>query len=486
MATRTDYQRNILDNPVQRAEHFHRYNQRISWFWRAIYGGALLTIIAPIFFGLGDSFLNSLNIIFGILIMFNMVAIFVMEMRIMSQAAESIRSEFQGKTWELLILTGVDTWRLVIGKWLGTITGNIRNILLLYVLRLGALFWGMVYMYLQQDGFRLWSRYYADEYVPAYLSDIRINLQVLLGAAIIMAIFLVLEMMLVASLPLALSLFKTTRKSATWIALGLRIATPIIFMMAIAFLFAGLPVWLGITDYAYDLYSEDVVLIGLGTTFSFADNGILWSLMPLDQMSASNPDRYYRMWNAIGFSQIIGIGLYLLWTGIMLRIAKFAAHQYNVSTPGFIPKSKPKRMIQADPTPSRDKPKVKMSPAKPPQPHQTNLLGIHNPALYRCKVKSYDDALGQLAISVSPINATSPDYILQFQGVSFFTGTMDWTNAKFEVLNDPQLKTFATKQKLNHDTLPVDSKLYAVQSQENRVRIIATDVHITLNNRRNR
>jgi len=476
MATLPNYRQDILDNPVQRAERTHLLQGGMSWFWRAIYASTILAILAPILWGFGVYFHSTLEISLGLLVLINIVMIFVVEMRVMSHAAESIRREFQGKTWDLLILTGVDTWRLILGKWLGSIRGNWREIAYLYVLRVSTFIWGMVALLLQEDGFAAW-RYYRDDVIPAQLMDIRFDAQALIVGASIMALFLVLEMMLVSSLPIALSLFRQTRKAATWIALGLRIGIPLALGLIIIWTSIRLQPTLGTVkqEYSYATYIHysQEVNIGIGSMATvLGDNGFAWSLLSMDSTVSTSPLNKSLFY----LTQLLGIGLYLLWIWVMLRLAHYGAGQHNVSAPGYVPKAKPKRLIQAEHSPT-DKPSTPtITQPKPRSPRDTNLLGIQNPALYRCEVLRYADA--QLEIAVYRITERSPQFTLRFTGVSFFTGVMNWTNAKFEQLEANHLRQYATTQKLDADTLPIGSTLYVVKSQGNRTRILATDVQI--------
>ena len=410
-------------------------------------------------------------------ILLNVVCIFVVEMRIMSHAAESIRREFQGKTWDLLILTGVNTWRLILGKWSGAIRGNRREILFLYFLRVMTFFWAMILSNLRLDGFGWYNS--RSNYPTAYIWDIRFDVDALMMGAIIMAVFLALEIMLVASLPLVFSLFKRTRNSATWIALGLRIGLPLAFGLLILWSAGELESRLGTVKHEYKYsdtvsirYSNEVQtgLAGLATVLG--DNGYTLTAFFFE-------DTYWlRDVSAIPFflSQFLGIGLYLLWIWIMLWLAEAAAFAHNVSLPGFVPKTKPKRLIQAEQTTTNEPTTPAIPQPKPRSPRESNLLGIQNPALYRCEVLRYADA--QLEVAVYRMTERSPDFIVRFGGVSFFIGAMSWTNAKFEELEDSHLRQYASNQKLDADKLLVGSRLYVVQSQGNRTRIIATDVHV--------
>jgi hypothetical protein len=484
MATLPNYRQDILDNPVQRAERAHILRSGMSRFWRAVYAISIFTIIAPILWGFSVHFHKTLEISVALLFFINAVMIFVVEMRVMSHSAESIRREFQGKTWDLLILTGVDTWRLILGKWLGAIRGNRREILFLYALRVSTFMWAFVMFFLPRDGFYS-GRY--DE-IPAQLWNSRIDVDALIIGAVIMAFFLTLEMMLISSLPMALSLFRKTRKSATWIALGLRIGIPIALGVSIGMFMSHFSPELGTVKVEYTYsdwvrydYSPEVNVGIISLATALADNGFgmtgATSLLNTEEFYDSPPSTG-NMLVVFYFTQFIGIGLYLTWIWVMLRLANYGASRYNVSAPGFVFKGKPKRQIKAVQSMTGESPAPTIPQPKPRSPRESNLLGIQNPALYRCEVSRYETS--QLEIAVYRMTERSPEFIVRFIGVSFFTGAMTWANAKFEQLGDKHLRQYASNQKLDADNLPVGSNLYVVKSQGNRTRIIATNVQVEM------
>lgn len=472
MTTLPNYQKDIVDNPIQRIERVHLRRIRMSYFWRGTFFVTILAMIVPILWGGSIFFHQTLEIALTILILLNLMVIFVVEMGLMNQAAESIRREFQGKTWDLLILTGVDTWRLIIGKWMGVIRGNRRDIAFMFVLKMITIFWSMATHFLQMDGFHH-QHYYNSPPQLAYLSDIRIDLTGFLIIGIIIAVYLVVEVLLVTSLPMGFSLFKFTRKNAAWLGLGLRILVPAAIGTFIHMWHYDLVYRLGYAPWWSINYTAEQSMVIFGAATALADNGYGLSALVAGRVQSQTM-------NVMPYilTQLAGIVTYLLWMVLMLRLAVFGAHRSNVSAPGFIPKPKPKRELKIDASNDIATQLSTASTSQPRAPQDSNLLGINNPALHRCKVVTYDDDLSQLAIRVYPMTDTKPVFSLQFTGVSFFTGAMNWDNAKFEVLGDKHLKQFADNQRLDYDTLPNNSKLYVVQSQGNRVRIIASDVRV--------
>lgn len=464
MSTRPNYHKDIADNPVQRHERAHIKRERMSWFSRGLYAIAILTMIVPILWGFSIHFHRTLEIVVVILFILNAVAIFAVEMRIMGNSADSMRREFQGRTWDLLILTGVDTWRLVLGKWLGTIRGHRRDVLFLYSLRFVTFLWGMTIYHLAEDGFRTWC-WRCESREIATLLDVRLDFSIIPIVAIIFAIYLILEVMLVSSLPMAMSLFRKTRKGAVWASLGLRIAIPVAFMMLLAFVFYELPYAFGVVERMWLDYDSalNIILISIGGVL--ADNGFILSGLHLDIGSiTTNTYQAGLLWNVYMVVHLMGIGLYLLWIWVMLRLAKWAAHRRNVSTPGFIPKVKPKRPVFETIA------KTELDTTLEPAPTRTTPKAI----IYRCEVLRHDQT--KLDIAIYKQSETSPQQIIRFKDVSYFTGMTRWQTTHIAVRTNSNLETFTNQYQVNSNRLPIGSKVYELQSSDTPIHIIATSM----------
>lgn len=457
------YHQDIVDNPVQRHERDHLRRERFSWFSRGLYAFTILIMLTPLLLGTFEAhFQYWLEVSFTLLIFLNAVVIFAIEMRIMGSSADAMRREFQGKTWELLILTGVDTWRLILGKWIGVIRGHRRDILFLYLLRFVTFIWGMVFYYLRQDGFYMWR---SD--LSSTIFDIRLDVSVLPTVALIMAVYLMLEMMLVASLPMPLSLLRGSRKGATWGALGMRIFVPMALIAIGAFIFFELPYHLGMVDRWRIDYSPEVWTVLMSIAPILVDNGFLLSGAHLDLnaiMNDSAESGFY--WSIFVTIQILGIGLYLLWTWMNLRLAKFLAFTMNVSAPGFEPKIKPKHPQHQ-----------KMEMATPATANPAPVRTVPKVKVYRCEVVRYDRENAQLHIAIYAQGETSPIETTQFTGVSYFTGMMRWRTTDFSITQGGNLESFANQHHIDYDRLTADSTLYEMQSMDSPVYVIATAVH---------
>jgi hypothetical protein len=99
----------------------------------------------------------------------------------------SISREKQGKTWEALLLTGVDARQLVWGKWWATVRTLWKDYALVWLLRLGMIVWLIVVT----DG-----EFYYRTVVPQFSPE----MVYLLVTAFMVAVYTVLDAMLTAAL----------------------------------------------------------------------------------------------------------------------------------------------------------------------------------------------------------------------------------------------------------------------------------------------
>lgn len=280
--------------------------------WRIIYAVSIFVMIAPLLWGFGEHFLKTLEISMIALLLLNPVIIFVVEVSIIRQVGKSIRYEVQDGTQIPYNSEGFDSWGWLIQIASGIIVHNRRNILFLYILRLVTFFWGMVYFYRRAYEFIGW--YTAD----ATLLDIKFDLNALLSATVILLIFLVLEMLLIVAISLYMNLSRRTHTYATWFTVGLRIGVPLLIAFFIPMSIFALQRLRGEPP-IYNYYDSLDFHVGLeGLIVVLHDNGILWSVAILDRFSSST----YVDYSLFYLAEILGIGLYILWTWIMLRLAK--------------------------------------------------------------------------------------------------------------------------------------------------------------------
>lgn len=305
----------------EKRKHSNRIG--ISRWWWIIYAISIFLMIAPILWGFDKQF--HIIVLFSTLGLcaWNAVMIFVVEILLMRRSSKNIQREFQDTIWDLHNLTEVDTWQLILSKWRDSLRSSCREIIFLYFLRVSTFFWWMVYIHLGQDGFSIFL-FEGGENLIANLSDIRVDLQILSFGAIIMAIFLILEIMLVTALPLAESLFQKTPTSPTLIALGLRVGLPIVLGVAIYSIFLELPYTIGLVERWETYYSSEFHVAVASISLALADNGFGLIALRTNAPSFRELGIYSPDWNTFALMQFVGILLYLLWTWVMLRLAKSA------------------------------------------------------------------------------------------------------------------------------------------------------------------
>ncbi|MEO8392044.1 MAG: hypothetical protein ABI700_03540 [Chloroflexota bacterium] len=149
-----------IDNPVAEAElnHQQRSGSRSKWRrWPTIFGiglalalishlcllvapqiAALLNISA---FDLSDmlsGWFGTVTILLGALIMIHHLSFSTAALQL---ASTSIAREKQGRTWESLLLTGVDARRIILGKWSATLRTLWQIYRPLLLLRFAVAFW---------------------------------------------------------------------------------------------------------------------------------------------------------------------------------------------------------------------------------------------------------------------------------------------------------------------------------------------------------
>ena len=294
---------------IEAEKRKHSNRASMSRRWRIIYAISIFLMLAPLLWGSGEHFLKTLEISMIALFFLNPLLIFVVEVSIIRQVGKSIRYKLQHETQIPHRSEGDDSWGWLVGTASEIIARNRHNILLLYVLRLVTFFWAMVFFHYA----------FLDWVVTGInLIDISFDLNALLSATVIFAVFLVLEMMLIVSIALCMNLAQRTRAYASWFAVGLRIGIPIVFAYFIVFLVNALPRGLGGEPWQTPTYSTEVHAGISGLMSVLCDNGFGWSIVNTELLIFSTPLDYSLFYLA----EMFGIGLYLLWTWIMLRLAK--------------------------------------------------------------------------------------------------------------------------------------------------------------------
>ena len=335
----------ILDNPIQRVEITHLLRDRGGSFWNVVYGFSFVLLIAPILWGFSPHFQKTLEIVVGLLLIVNLTAIIFVETKTISYAVDSIGRELRGKTWELLILTGMDSGSIIEGKWLGVFKFMLRDFGYLYVLRVGALFWIVARTSLIEQGFNLHFQY---SYRPS-LTNVYVSIDAgFIIALVILGVFILLEGGLVTAIGLVTVLFKRTRRHAFGMALFIRILSAILLGLGFTYIIG---LWRFYPEPTARFANHTYELLTV-FTHSLSDNGIVSSFSY--SLSEFNPYTGYwatssdlMMFTIMG--QILGMLPYIFLTIISLFFAKRLAQQHGANEPGFAMKMKLKRGIPTSP-----------------------------------------------------------------------------------------------------------------------------------------
>ncbi len=152
--------RRFIENPVARAELSHQGRAAFNLRWRrfpAIFGLGLaiglisslgLLIVPRLASQIGmratdltdllHGWLSTVTVMMGALIMIHHLAF---SMAALQLGSTTIAREKQARTWESLLLTGVDARRIVYGKWWATMTTLWQVYRPLLLLRFGVALW---------------------------------------------------------------------------------------------------------------------------------------------------------------------------------------------------------------------------------------------------------------------------------------------------------------------------------------------------------
>lgn len=142
-------------NPIMQAELAYQKRQsgRRRWWSYWLTRVVLVSAVMLAFILYGGEFMGALlsrdptpigerfSVGVALLIVFTLVLHFVLIFRALVLSANSITREKQSKTWDMLVLTGVDAQQIVLGKWWATVQRLWRWYVLLGALRACVLVW---------------------------------------------------------------------------------------------------------------------------------------------------------------------------------------------------------------------------------------------------------------------------------------------------------------------------------------------------------
>lgn len=177
-----------------------------------IFMGELLNQIIPggITLIAGDNGFNVAVIAVTLLVAMNIALYTVVSLVTLALAAGSISREKTNKTWETLLLTGVDASQLVRGKWWATVRTLWKDFALVWLLRLGMVAW-LVHVTEGEFLFR------------ESLFNLSTDMTYMLFGAAMVAVYTLLDAMLTAALGVVAALADIHPGAVTLGAIALRL-----------------------------------------------------------------------------------------------------------------------------------------------------------------------------------------------------------------------------------------------------------------------
>lgn len=463
---------NILDNPIERRESTGLKRQRGKWFWRIMYGITAFILSIPILWGTGKHFYDSLQVTLSLLVVINVIVFVLVAIRAVSSGSDSVYRERRGKTWELLMLTGVSNWRVVFGKWLGVMRHLLRDFAWLYIVRIGTLFWIVINVNLQNDF--SWRELHAYYDSSVRLFDIRFGDHYFVIALILLLIFTIVELMLSSSIGLATAFFKFKAKTSTAIGIVVRVGIAIIIPLIAYLTLANIDNdnISFIVDYNYANENPELMMFTARLTTILADNGVV-SVIVLADSHLRNIDNV-PSYKPMVVAQYSGIALYLLFTGIALCVAANRAFVRGLSfETGSPQKMKKKRPEFAEG--SQTKAALPQQQIATMKSNSTNIFNIDNPEHIRVEIYHYQRRLGRMILRL--VGEASPQYI-QLSSVAYVEAPAFWKGARFNTASDIECEQFVQEKSIYINDLTKDALRLYVLDGKTTVKILAGTAQI--------
>ena len=444
MGIRHDIQDNLFDNPITWREFVTLFRQRGKWFWRILYAVTALIIVSPVIFGWGQHYADAVEFVAALLIFLNIFIYPLVIVRSIMTANETVSRERRGRTWDLLMLTGVSTWRVVFGKWLGTMRFIARDYMWLYVLRVSAFFWflaaeanpyGHIHDLFEFFGMQVYSTTF-------WLS---------VG---FMLMFVVAEMLLSTAIGIATAFFNWRTRTGGGVALGIRIA------LALA-LFFGTLYFVGYMRPYYDQpqYESHVQSFIMTFALTFTDNGAVSSA----HMASSRMD--VQSAEAIRTALWLNLLLYLILTGIALEVARTVANYVGINNAGKAhAKAKKKKSVDELPEGKSIGRTISMPAGV------ANVFELAKPTDYRGEVYYYQRRLGRMFLRLT---RSSESLYIQLSNVTYIEAPSFWSGAAFRTASQSEYEAFVREKDLSVNQFADKAMRLYVLDGEQPVRIVA-------------
>lgn len=460
---------NILENPIQHRENLTLNRQRGKWAWRIMYVITAFLFLIPVLWGSGKHFYGSINFTLGFLGLANVAIAILVIIRAVTTASDSMYRERRGKTWELLILTGVSNWRVVLGKWGGIMRHLSREYVWLYVIRLSTLFWMVVSMNLNEDfSYQELSAYYNP---TVNLFDIRLTGDFILLAAVFLLIFTVLELMLSSAIGLAVAFFKFKAKTASAVGVfarvGLAILLPAVLYFAFAYADGDDPFRVNSSH-----YDEGFIFLTVRSATILVDNGVVSSMFyPTFERG------YYGEMYLLHGAQITGIVVYVMFTVLALMIAANRAFVRGLAfNKGQAMKVKRKRPMAEVAQITRTGQAIHQhSPGITIEANSANVFKIDKADSLSVDVHSYQRRLGRMILRITDNGL--PIYV-QLSNVAYMETPAFWKGANFRTASESDYQAFVVEKGIYINSLTEDTmRLYVIEGQSS-VKIVAGTAQI--------
>jgi hypothetical protein len=450
---------NFIDNPIMRHEALTLNRQRGKWFWRIMFALTTLLILSPVFLGFSRYFYDSVGVAATFLVIAN---VFIYPMVVIRAITTSTSLEHGGKTWDLLILTGVSNWRLVLGKWLGVMRFIKRDFIWLYVVRIATLLWLNISINLNQD--YNGSRLLTEGNNLVNLFNIRIRSDTLLLFLGMVLVFTVSELMMSSAIGLAFSFFKWKARTRNNAAVGVRIALAV----AIPMLYVGLFYAYGNSFYEYGTFGY-FEFFNLRSSTMLIDNGM--GSIGFLLGGESNNETIETIVSFVAF-HMGGLVIYAIFTLLALQLAvnRASARGANVAEANPM-KMKPKRKAKIQPKLASSATHSEAQSMSITQ-DTVNIFNLSDAENRTVEVYHYQRHLGRMYLRIAGENETI--YIL-LSNVAYIEAPSFWKGANFHTASQSEYESFVQQKQIRVNGLATDAmRLY----QSNGVRIIAGNAQI--------
>lgn len=423
MTTVLHWENDVRNNPLQRLETMLLFRRRGKWFWRGVFALTIILFLVPFFYNRPYDFDNAVEITTVLLGTLNLGAMIMLVLRAANFGGNTLGRELNGRTWEMLILTGVDARRLVIGKWLGVFRYMLRDALWLVTVRMMVMFWvlvmhqmNMTYDYVARQG--------------VVFSDIGMNLSWLPPMLLLTTLFVFLEIGLSAALGMMTAMRRHRVGAAGSIAIRFGVPGLLIFGTLLYIGFAQHNCNLRTNyDWSYcnaemEPLAEVLALPGF-SVLTFFDNANMTPYILVD--AYYNPNYYDSVDNDTAFFFRTVYGGYLLAMllyvgGIVggLSLAVWRVGRLGANQLGFSYKRKAKREYSLPDSPAESV-APPLQPKTEPREMQVvygveNLLKLAEPDAYQVALFSYQKAFKRAILHVY---GQGESFYVEFHGVRY-------------------------------------------------------------------